>query len=194
MNLVRLGSDRGGWTVDLDSIPHRSVVIDAGIGRDDSFARELLSRKAVTVVALDPSPDARDHYEKNPVPVGMVFLPFALTKDGEDVEFFVGDGRSDSAKSAGMPGMTGRGYTAKGISMPMLGRNDVSLVKLDIEGMEFDVLERCINVARQVAVEFHTVQLPHRIPDMERLIERFNMEMYDVIHRTERNEVTFLKR
>jgi hypothetical protein len=191
VNLVRLGTDYGGWWVDVDAVPDGSVVIDAGVGSDDSFARALLTLKRVTVLAVDPSDAARALYARG-APPGVVFLPRALTPDGRNLRLHRGDGRSDSALPE-MPGMTGRTYLAAGVGLPELLRaNNVSLVKLDVEGMEFALLPQCLGV-RQVCVEFHTVQMPGRKAEAEGLIARFVAAGYRVAHRTDRDEVTLLR-
>jgi FkbM family methyltransferase len=191
MSLVRLGSDYGGWWVDPDAVPDGSVVIDAGVGGDDSFARALLAVRRVTVLAVDPSEAARELYARG-APPGVVFLPRALTPGGGPVTMSRGDGCSDSAL-AEMPGMSRETYRAEGVGLPELLRgNNVALVKLDVEGMEFALLPQCLGV-RQVCVEFHTAQMPHRRGEAEALVARFVGAGYRVAYRTDRDEVTFLK-
>ena len=40
-----LGTEYGGWLVDLDLIPERSTIVSAGIGEDISFDLELIRQK-----------------------------------------------------------------------------------------------------------------------------------------------------
>lgn len=191
--VTRLGSDYGGWHIDLDAVRDGSVVLDLGVGGDDSFARELLARKRVTVLLVDPSETTAAMYAKEPPPVGAVYLRAAVTSDGLAVDMVEGGSQSDRAAWLDMPGEVARTYTAAGVSLvDLLRSNDVSLVKMDIEGYEFAVLHQCLGV-RQVAVEFHTVQMPERKPDCLALVEKFTGAGYKVIHQTERDEYTFLR-
>ena len=45
-----LGTEYGGWLVDLDLIPERSTIVSAGIGEDISFDLELIRQKRCNVI------------------------------------------------------------------------------------------------------------------------------------------------
>ena len=55
-NVTMLGTDYGGWIVDLDMIPQGSTVISAGVGEDISFDLELINRYSCRVIGIDPTP------------------------------------------------------------------------------------------------------------------------------------------
>lgn len=191
MSATRLGSDYGGWWVDLDLIPDDSTVIDAGIGTDSSFSQELLQVKRVNVIAIDPTSDAKE-YLKGSMPPRMVFLPFAVSTANRPVKMFVKPNGSHSMCKS-MPGVTNQLYYVPGISLrSLIETNNVSLVKLDIEGTEFDVYRDCFGV-RQVAIEFHVKQMPDYQPMFDKAIRDFKYMGYDVLHQTPSNEITFIK-
>jgi hypothetical protein len=52
------GSEYGGWMIMAGSLNSDSVVVDAGVGEDASFALSLISRYGCAVHAFDPTPRA----------------------------------------------------------------------------------------------------------------------------------------
>ena len=40
-----VGTQYGGWCIDLDLIPEKSTIISAGVGEDISFDKELIKLK-----------------------------------------------------------------------------------------------------------------------------------------------------
>jgi FkbM family methyltransferase len=62
-NLIRLGSDYGGWTFEPSLDLQDSVVVSCGLGEDASFDVEFTSRFGAKVIILDPTPRAIHHFE-----------------------------------------------------------------------------------------------------------------------------------
>jgi FkbM family methyltransferase len=70
-NLLRLGSDYGGWTfVDSPDL-HDSVILSCGLGEDASFDVEFASRYRAKVILVDPTPRAIRHFDELQVRVGQ---------------------------------------------------------------------------------------------------------------------------
>ena len=116
MKLQHLGSNYGGWTIDIDSINDGDTIIDAGLGEDVS----------IKTLITDYNP---------------------------------------------------------------------SLIKLDIEGSEYEVLSDCVGV-KQICVEFHHNQISTiTINDTMDKINMLKNNGYTIIHTTPNyQEVTFLKK
>ena len=55
MNIQYLGTEYGGWAIDLDEISDGDVVIDAGLGEDISFLEDLNRNKKVEIIGVDPT-------------------------------------------------------------------------------------------------------------------------------------------
>jgi FkbM family methyltransferase len=156
MNLVQLASH----TVDLDLLPPTPRVLDAGC-RDFDFTRAIFdNRPGARIIALDPDPD----------------IVFPTDLKIWDVAFFryalVGDERTMSGYFRGSTGHGNflsdlpRYYDMQRVNVPCTRLGDYvtssslmpywDLVKLDIEGSEFEVLERWPGpIARQISCEFH---------------------------------------
>ena len=61
--LLRLGSDYGGWTIADRPNLVGCTAISAGLGEDASFDVELAARFGASVIVVDPTPRAIDHFE-----------------------------------------------------------------------------------------------------------------------------------
>ncbi|MBF0409925.1 MAG: hypothetical protein HQM10_21460 [Candidatus Riflebacteria bacterium] len=62
MNLIRIGSQYGGWIIDDAEYLHGCTMISAGLGEDASFDVEFATRFKATVLLVDPTPRAILHY------------------------------------------------------------------------------------------------------------------------------------
>ena len=62
--LLRLGSDYGGWTFELSSDLQDSVIISCGLGEDASFDVDFATRFRAKIIIVDPTPRAILHFEE----------------------------------------------------------------------------------------------------------------------------------
>jgi FkbM family methyltransferase len=61
--LLRLGTDYGGWTFEPSADLQDSVIVSCGLGEDASFDIEFASRFCAKVIIVDPTPRAIHHFE-----------------------------------------------------------------------------------------------------------------------------------
>lgn len=63
-NIIRLGSNYGGWSyIDEENLKN-STIISAGLGEDASFDVEFANKYNAKVIVLDPTPRAIVHFDK----------------------------------------------------------------------------------------------------------------------------------
>ncbi len=70
-DLLRLGSDYGGWTFEPSADLQDSVIVSCGLGEDASFDVEFASRFRAKVIIVDPTPRAIRHFEEIQKRVGQ---------------------------------------------------------------------------------------------------------------------------
>lgn len=63
-NLIRLGTDYGGWVLQDSPDLYGCTIISAGLGEDASFDVEFATRFGACVLIVDPTPRAIVHYER----------------------------------------------------------------------------------------------------------------------------------
>jgi len=61
-DLLRLGSEYGGWTFEPSADLHGAVIVSCGFGEDASFDTEFASRFHAKVIVVDPTPRAIRHF------------------------------------------------------------------------------------------------------------------------------------
>jgi FkbM family methyltransferase len=159
-----LGTDYGGWRVPLDQIQPEWTCYTAGVGEDASFDLAL-AHMGCDVVAIDPTPRAVAYMRPLLSRSNLRLAPYALWSEDREVEFFPPIDPTHVSFS-----ITNRQHTHGALRVPgrtvgsiarEFGHASVELLKLDIEGAEYAVLESTDLVAlgvRVLCVEFHDDQ------------------------------------
>jgi FkbM family methyltransferase len=154
------------WTICPEGLNSKSVVYTGGLGRDISFEHALLDRFGCEMVLYDPSPCALETMARseNQIPQ-FHFFPTALAARNGKLALAppldpAGDSwfaRDDGTAKIEVP------CTDLSSLMAQNRHQHIDLLKLDIEGSEYevidDLLQRRIPI-RQICVEFHHGILP----------------------------------
>lgn len=163
----RFGSDYGGWDIVATELDSNSVVYSIGVGEDASFDIALINRWDLTVHAFDPTPKSIEWVRRQGFSKNFVMHNYGIAAFDGDVSFnppenpdhvshTILDRPATNAKSISVP--------VKRISTTMreLGHDHIDVIKMDIEGAEYDVIEDLgkSNIRPgQILIEFH-----HRFP------------------------------
>ena len=196
MEIKYLGTEYGGWSVDLDSIKDGDVIIDAGLGEDVSFLEELQKYRIFGVVGIDPTKKSHNYLLTNPVK-GMELLKMAIGKFGQDsITIFKNNNPDHVSESCYQDHSSTLGmesYEVQCISFKeLIEKYSPSLIKMDIEGAEYDVLHECIGV-KQICVEFHHHCISSKSKsDTEECIEFMTKNGYEVIAINHDREYTLM--
>jgi FkbM family methyltransferase len=163
----RFGSDYGGWEVSVDGLHRGSVVYSFGIGEDASFDLGLIRRFGLTVHAFDPTPRSLRWVALQQMPPEFVMHNYGVADREGLLAFYPPDNPEHVSHS-----LLHRDSTReRAIQVPMrrlsaiiqeLGHDGIDLLKLDVEGAEYGViedLERGTVRPAQILAEFH-----HRLP------------------------------
>jgi FkbM family methyltransferase len=152
-HMERLGSDYGGWTVPTDLVDSSWVCLCAGAGIDVTFDLALAERFGATVLTIDPTEESREHVARVDSDGRLRFVHAALwSRDGE-LEMFVAADPAHRTLSSDDLQRTGRSLTVPARGLDTFGR--VDLLKLDIEGAEYEVLPHVPADVRVLCVEMH---------------------------------------
>jgi FkbM family methyltransferase len=142
-------------------------VYAAGVGRDISFDLALIQRFGLVVHAFDPTPASIAWVRAQELPAGFVLHEHGLADfDGEALFYPPADPAHVSHTILERP-MDRGGVVVAPMKrlvtvVAALGHERIDVLKLDIEGAEYGVIEDLANGALrpgQVLVEFH-----HRFP------------------------------
>ncbi|MBI0535452.1 FkbM family methyltransferase [Roseomonas sp. KE2513] len=151
------------WPVLANSLSPSSVVYSFGIGTNATFELGVVAECGSRVFAFDPTPRSAEWAACQRFPPQFRFIEVGIAaKDGE-IEFFAPAAEDDISYSAYREDGRSSGSVRAPVRslrsvMSMLGHARVDLLKMDIEGGEYDVVRE---MARddirpdQLLVEFH---------------------------------------
>ncbi|GMQ82895.1 MAG: hypothetical protein BMS9Abin05_2361 [Rhodothermia bacterium] len=164
---TRLGSPYGGWSIIAESLNRESIVYSFGVGEDISFDLALINEFGLTVHAFDPTPKSIAWVRKQSVPDRFILHEVGLADFDGEVMFRPPKNPDYISHTAlERPETEDQSFSVpvKQLSsiLTELGHNRITVLKMDIEGSEYKVIE---SLARsdirpvQLLVEFH-----HRFP------------------------------
>jgi len=183
-----IGSEYGSCAVILDLIPFGSTIISAGVGEDIVFDLELIRLKNCKIIGVDPTEKAR-RYVENHKHERFCFLQKALySESNRKVKIYKNtnpDYVSESIISSHNMVSVSDFYEAETITIyDLLGEYEsISVLKLDIEGAEYEVLDSLTELEiPQVYTEFHHFCTGFVAADTERCIEHMNQLGYVIAY------------
>ena len=160
---ARLGSGYGGWWIRTDVLGPASIVYSAGVGRDISFDLDLIERFGLQVNAFDPTRKSRDWLRSQSLPPNFVFTGVGVAAyDGLGTFVLRSRPHWDSYELNGAGGEALDSEVlpvARVVTiMRQRAHDHIDVLKLDIEGSEYDVIDDVlasrIDVS-QLLIEFH---------------------------------------
>lgn len=158
-NFSLVGTQYGGWCIDLDLIPEKSTIISAGVGEDISFDKELIKLKKCLVLGIDPTAKSAKYISENPQD-NFQFINKALSHNLDKTVIYKNHNpewvSESTLRSHNM--VSEDYYEAESITIHELLKNydNVSLIKMDVEGSEYDIVSNLKPMeVPQVCVEFH---------------------------------------
>lgn len=164
----RLGSDYGGWVIRNGSVSRDSVVYSFGVGEDASFDLELIEKYGATIHAFDPTPRSIQWAKKNVTAPQFVMHEYGVADFDGEIQFNPPENPEHVSHT-----ILDRNTSAHAISVPVkrlktimdeLGHTHIDMLKMDIEGAEYGVVEDLIRVGifpQQILIEYH-----HRFPNV----------------------------
>jgi FkbM family methyltransferase len=184
LELKKLGSAYGGWIIPIELINANSICYSAGAGEDISFDISLANHTRCQVFIFDPTPRAKLHFQKvveaarlgQPLsynnnewydltaetPAYLHFFETGLWCRKDSVKFFAPKDGAHVSHSISNLQKTETYFEAQverlSSIMKANNHNTIDLLKIDIEGAEFDVIDTLIEDKLDIkifCVEFH---------------------------------------
>ena len=182
-NIIKCGNDYGGFLVATDILDkinkkRNLIVYSFGIGEDLSFSKDVLKRWNCDIYAFDPTPKAVQYVKQSNLvkSEGFHFYEWGISDQNGTGKFHLPKeeiyvpknlvGYSDVQEVSGSiiqhEGVEGEIIdvelkTLKTI-MRCLNHETIDLLKMDIEGAEFAVIDEILNsgiVFKELCVEIH---------------------------------------
>jgi FkbM family methyltransferase len=162
-DLRHLGSSYGDYVVPTALLNASSICYSAGIGEDASFDMELIRLTGCTVYAFDPTPRGVEYASSIAGSEQRFrFFQYGIWSSDTRLRFYAPRDEAHVSHSIGNLEGSDRYFEADCRSleslMHELGHQRIDLLKLDVEGAEYEILssiiERNLDVPT-ICVEFH---------------------------------------
>lgn len=199
-----VGLAAGSWTLITDLLCPESVIYSVGVGTDISFDLALIEQTGATVHAFDPTPRSIEWIKEQPLPEKFKFYDYGLAAFDGNLSFFVPrkqasahytpvkleQGQDDSRRFEAPV------FSLKTI-MNKLGHQRLDLLKIDIEGGEYDVLKDLLASqieVDQLLIEFHHNYRSVSFSKTKEALDSLLEDGYQILHISDRTyEFSLLK-
>jgi FkbM family methyltransferase len=166
--IQEFGSKYGRWAIDATRMSESTVIASFGLGDDVSFEDEVIARFGCRVVGFDPTPRSLQYLAQRPPSPNFNSHAYALAANDGHMEFLappasVADQVSASAVATYEDASSDR-FTVPCLTLSSAlahaATPEVDVLKLDVEGAEYEVLTQAaragwLEPVSQLLVEFH---------------------------------------
>lgn len=165
---LTFGNPGAAWSFCPEGLSESSIVYSFGVGEEISFDRELINRFRMTVHAFDPTPRSVAWVLAQALPDRFAFHPYGVAAQDGLRRFTPPRNQRHVSHT-----LLERDSPWAAIEVPVqrlatimrtLGHTRIDLLKMDVEGAEYEVLADLLDsgiVVEQLLVEFH-----HRWPEV----------------------------
>lgn len=224
LKLEKLGSDYGGWIIPTQLVNERSVCYLVGAGEDISFDVELVNRFHCPAYIFDPTPKAKSHFEmlvnsantgtafhinNNPAHAYKInketithlkFYDIGIWTKKDNLKFFSPQDDTHVSHSISNLQQTNSYFEAQverlSDIMHINQHERLDVVKLDIEGAEYEVIDSILQdnlLIKVLCVEFHLLKNKGAFKLIQSTVSKLEKSNYFVIAK-EGLDFTFLNR
>jgi FkbM family methyltransferase len=201
--LERLGSLYGGWTIPVEIFDRSSICYCIGAGEDITFDLELIRRFGSQIFSYDPTPRAATHVQSLAANLGQYhFFPVGIWDENRIMRFYAPSNSAHVSHSIVNLQATDNYFEAQCTVLSTAfrenGHSYADLVKLDVEGAEYQILRSIIRDnlhIRVLCIEFDELHHPLDADYKSRIrkmIEELLEFGYQLI-RVEGSNYTFIK-
>lgn len=198
-----LGNEGARWTICNEPINSNSIIYSVGVGTDISFDLALISNYHVTIHAFDPTPKSIDWVKSQSVPKEFILHEYGLANyDGKanfdppenplHISHKIISGGASNNKSIEVE------VAKLSTIMKKLNHQHIDILKMDIEGAEYDVIDDIVNSninITQLLIEFHHRFTSITIKKTKDAIKKLNLHGYKVFDVSPNGEeYSFIKR
>ena len=180
MSFDLVGTEYGGWMLNLELVPRHSTVISAGVGEDISFDLHLIKDRSCKVIGIDPTPKSHRFIENQKDLTNFELVKMALYSNNGDMIKIYKTKRNDYVSESILPDHQSvnnfDSYFSETISLNKIFEEyeEISVIKMDIEGSEYGVIQALKYIpdsVKQFCVEFHHFCTSKTIDDTKEMIK-----------------------
>jgi FkbM family methyltransferase len=203
VNMDTLGTEYGNWSFCTDGLNSNSVVYSFGVGEDISWDTAIIERYQVQVHAFDPTPKSIAWVQQQNTPPQFHFYGYGIADHDGVLQFYPPEDAAHVSYTVLHKAQT----AAKMVELPVkqlatimreLGHEHIDMLKMDIEGAEYRVLDNILKsglAITQILVEFHPHIAPMTVKDTIAAVKKLQQHGYKLFAISDSGEeFSFIKR
>ncbi|MCL6293416.1 FkbM family methyltransferase [Jejuia spongiicola] len=198
------GGDYTGFYVCPNLLNNQSIVYSFGIGEDISFDKAIINSHKCKVFGFDPTPKSINWVNAQSTPVNFNFNNFGIGINTEDTLFYL---PANKEHVSGSLKKHSNVTDKKSVKVHMksfqditslLGHKKIDLLKMDIEGAEYDVIESILKsdvVIDQILIEFHDRFFDDKTPKSLKSVNLLRAKGYEIFAVSDSyEEISFIRK
>jgi len=183
------GSSYGGFYVLPSLLNKNSIVYSLGIGKDISFDLKIIKKFNCEVHGFDPTPKSINWIKEQKLPKEFNFHDYGISTKTGLIEFYlpanpkhtsgsllsIGTVKKENKLIVNMKSLEQIAYE--------LGHKHIDVLKMDIEGAEYEVIESLLNSSitiDQLLIEFHDRLFDDSEPKSKISVEILKKNGYEI--------------
>lgn len=159
----KFGSSNAGWTLAPKFIDEKSIIYSFGIGTEISFDLSLIEQFNVNIYAFDPTPNSIEWIKSQSLPTNFKLNEYGISDYDGLITFYPPENplhisHSIVEKMATKDKTINVNVKKLETIMSELGHEHIDVLKMDIEGAEYSVIEDIQKSGIrpiQILIEFH---------------------------------------
>lgn len=182
------GTSYGGFYIHPDILNENSIIYSFGIGKDISFDLACIKNHNCEIHAFDPTPKSIDWINRQKLPGKFHFHNYGISNSETGlVDFYLPVNPKGISGSIVAHDAVDKGRTIKVLMKSFdditneLRHNHIDVLKMDIEGAEYEVLEKIIEspvTIDQLLIEFHDRNFELPVYKSKRIVQQLSKKGY----------------
>jgi FkbM family methyltransferase len=186
---VWYGNTYGGFYLCPEFLDENSIVYSFGIGEDVSFDNAVIKNHDCHVFGFDPTPKSINWIKRQKLHEKFHFYEFGISNKSGFVDFFLPNnpehvsGSIITQKNVDIMKKVSVEMKSLNDIMNELGHKHIDILKMDIEGSEYDVIENILNSKisiTQILIEFHDRFIENGNLKSKQEIEKLKLNGYEI--------------
>ncbi len=183
------GNNYGGFYLNPQLLNEQSIVYSFGIGEDISFDKQVIQEHKCKVFGFDPTPKSINWCLNNDLPETFKFHEFGISKNTGKTNFHLPI-NSEHVSGSLVPQKNVSQKNTVEVQMKsfsdickLLKHKKIAVIKMDIEGSEYDVIESILEKRIQIdqmAIELHERFFENGRAKSKALIKKMKKHGYEI--------------